>query len=581
MAEPSKRRASRRMARYGSISTRAAASPGDDEEAVIPIAPLEPSPIKIGYYFDGERVGAPNLFAGERHLLLFGLNGAGKSTRFLIENLVTLTNRSIVVFDIKGELAAQTARTRRQFSDVKIINPYGVVDLPSDGYNPLAVLDPSNENEFSDRAAMMADAIIEIESKDAHWTESAQGLMQAGIMWEVQEAVREDRAPSLFRVRELLTEADETEPIPGTNKLRLVKGLAINARKMVDEGGEIIASLVGRFLREHGQNELASIQSTFDTQTRFLLSPPLARDLEKGTGDCFGQLRDRPTTVYIVLPPTEINRKRRWTRLLITAALCELMRPGPVKTLFVLDEFRASVGHLQIINDVWSLVRGYGIQLMPVVQSATQLKALFKDEWENFAAQAGAVVTIGPPNDLVTANWMSEITGTETIWQEGANRSESSSAQGGGVNVNDGLNYQQAERRFLLPQELRSMAVGTGRIWTPGMGECSIPFFAPNWWKRQELLPLVDRNPYRPDDAATSATTASPSPSAKVEATRAPKPPGRFKWDTGMILGPLFMIAFWYLYSNLDWKDGKFVPHKDAPALIKRIYAPDSAPKSK
>jgi hypothetical protein len=42
---------------------------------------------------------------------------------------------------------------------------------------------------------------------------------------------------------------------------------------------------------------------------------------------------------------------------------------------------------------------------MPVVQSALQLKALFKEEWENFAAQAGAIVTIGPPGDIETAEW--------------------------------------------------------------------------------------------------------------------------------------------------------------------------------
>jgi hypothetical protein len=34
--------------------------------------------------------------------------------------------------------------------------------LSSDGYNPLAVLDP-NEDEFFDRAALLADAIVEIE----------------------------------------------------------------------------------------------------------------------------------------------------------------------------------------------------------------------------------------------------------------------------------------------------------------------------------------------------------------------------------------------------------------------------------
>jgi type IV secretion system protein VirD4 len=451
---------------------------------------MKPSPIRIGYYFDGKRTGARNEYSGERHLLVFGLNGAGKSTRFLIENLVTLKDRSIVVFDVKGELAAQTARARRRLGDVFIINPYGVVGLPSDGYNPLAIVNPANENEFSDRAAALADAIVEIEGKDPHWSESAQGLMQAGIMWEVMQAELEGRAPSLFRVRQLLTEPDETHPKTG----KLVKGLAVNAARMVQQGGEIIESLVGRFLREHGQNELSSIQSTFDTQTRFLLSPPLAKDLEKGRGQCFRQLHDRPTTVYIVLPPGEINRKRRWTRLLLSAALMEHMRPGPVKTLFVLDEFRASVGHLQIVSDVWSLVRGYGIQLMPVLQSVTQLKTLYKEEWENFAGQAGVVMTIGAASDLTTAKWMSELCGTQTFWQSSPSSGASRSAQG--TNTSDNESWSQSGRPFLLPQDIRSLAVGEGLVWTPGYGERPTRFFAPRYWKCRELIPLVDRNPY-------------------------------------------------------------------------------------
>ena len=493
----------------------------------VPSPAVGPSPIKIGHYYDTKtrEVGAPNLYYGERHVLLFGLNGSGKSTRILIELMMTSVGRSIVVLDFKGELAAQTAEARRRSgNDVKIISPYPVVGLSSDGYNPLANLDPRNADEFSDRAALLADAVVEIEGKEPHWSESAQGMLQAGIMWEVIEADRQGRARSLYRVRQTLCEPDEFESVTGADgktRRRQVKGLAFNAARMIAEGGEIIASLVGRFVREHGQNELASIQSTFDTQTRFLLSPPIARDLAKGNWS-FRQLRERPTTVYIVLPVAELSRKRRWTRTLITDALSEHLRPGPVNTLFVLDEFRASVGAMPIINDVWSLVRGFGITLMPCCQSALQLQKLFNEEWENYAAQAGMTIMLGPPGDLFTAKWLSERCGTTTIMQMGFNEGAGvnsghgvnagtgvSGGAGGesanqglgsnyGRNISDGLSYQQSERRFLLPQELMDYAPGTGRIFIPGMGTRSIPFFAPNYWKRRApWVAEVRPNPYR------------------------------------------------------------------------------------
>jgi type IV secretion system protein VirD4 len=461
---------------------------------------LRPSPVKFGYYLDRAtgRTGGPLYYEGERHMLLFGLNGVGKSTRILVENLLTLKDRSLVIFDVKGELAAQTARARRKFGEVKIINPYGVVGLPSDGFNPLARLEPGPL--FYDDAAAIGDAMIEIEGTQPHWSESAQGLLVALIMWEVITAKQERRAPSLFNVRQMLTEADQYEDYTapdGKTRQRLVKGLTLTATQMVEQGGEVIASLAGRFVREHGKGELSGIQSTASTQTEWLLSQPMRDDLEKPNGANLAQLRDRPTTVYVILPASEISRKRRWTRVVISAALREHFRPGAVRTLFILDEFYAALGHLKIIEDVWSLVRGYGIQLMPVVQSATQLKALYKDTWENFWGQAGAVATIGPPGDPTTANFMAEKSGKTTVVQEGWNSGDSTNMQG--ASMSEGVSYQQIERPFLLPQELMDMPVGTGRIWTPGKGTTSIPFFAPNFWKRKELRGLYDPNPYYQD----------------------------------------------------------------------------------
>ena len=52
--------------------------------------------------------------------------------------------------------------------------------------------------------------------------------------------------------------------------------------------------------------------------------------------------------------------------------------------------------------------------------------------------------------------------------------------------------------RVLLPQELMDISPGHGLMWLPGMGTRSIPFFAPNYWKRR--APWVQRvkpNPYQ------------------------------------------------------------------------------------
>src|ERR1700722_10684246 len=141
--------------------------------------------ITLGRYFDepAARVGEKIPYAGERHLLLFGPNGTGKGTRFLIPNLLSINDRSIIVIDPKGELAAVTADYRRTIGDVVMLNPFDVLGLGSAGFNPLAALDPKSPY-FYDDAAALGEALIKLEGKDPHWTESAQGLIVALIMWE-------------------------------------------------------------------------------------------------------------------------------------------------------------------------------------------------------------------------------------------------------------------------------------------------------------------------------------------------------------------------------------------------------------
>jgi hypothetical protein len=186
----------------------------------------------------------------------------------------------------------------------------------------------------------------------------------------------------------------------------------------------------------------------------------------------------------------------RWTRLLVTSALIAHLRPGPYRTLFILDEFRASIGYLPIVNDFWSLVRGYGVQFMPVCQSITQLQHLFKEEWPNYPGQAGIVATIGPPGDDVTAGWMSKLGGNKTIVVEGWNEGQSANPQGSGTS--EGETRSQAPRAVMLPQEIRSMLPGTGIIWLSGEGERLFPYYAPEYRWRPEIFPyLIDYNPYQ------------------------------------------------------------------------------------
>jgi type IV secretion system protein VirD4 len=444
--------------------------------------------LSLGRYYDDatQYVGDKLVYAGERHLLLFGPNGTGKGTRFLIPNLLSITDRSIVVIDPKGELAAVTADYRRTVSDVVMLNPFDVLGLGSAGFNPLAALDPDSPN-FYDDAAALGEALIKIEGKDPHWPESAQGLLVALIMWD---KITNGAAANLENVRALLTQADEWERTlddHGKQHDQMVRGLRVTAADMVADGGYEIASLAARFTEQ--TNELTSVRSTADTQTRWILSPPMRDDLKKTPGVEFGKLKDRLTTVYVILPAERMRTHSVWLRLVIVSALRALYRPGGLRTLFMIDEMPA-LSHLGPLEDAFGLVRGYKVQIAGICQDLAQLKALYKERWESFLANAGVVQGF-TPNDLTTADWMSRRAGLTTLLAPSA--SESRSHESG--QRSEGTSWQQIGRALYLPQELMGFTEGSGLLWLAGMAN-GVRFFAPPYWKIEQSAKRAKPSPY-------------------------------------------------------------------------------------
>jgi len=468
--------------------------------------------LHLGNFWDEKtkRFGGQHTFEGEQHAIVFGPTGTGKTTRFLMVDLLSdcLDDRSVIVIDPKGELAAVTAKHRHGLRghDVKILDPFGklhdaVKDKPdvyryllengltqSAGFNPLAVLD-QNSPDFYDDAAAIGEALIKIEGSEPHWSESAQGLITGLIMWE---KLQNGRRASLENVRALLTQADRYEDAldeDGKRYSELASGLRMTARQMVKEGGYEIASLAGRFTR--ATDEIASIVSTGDTQTRWLLSPRVRADLRKEPGIDFAQLKKRPTTVYVILPAERMRTHSVWLRLVIVSALRALYRPGGLRTMILIDEM-ATLGHLKPLEDAFGLVRGYRIQIAGFVQDLGQLKSLYHDRWESFMANAGVVQGFAA-NDLFTADWMSRRAGQATIVAKGISHTLGQAPRGG--TESDSESWHQVSRAKFLPQELFGFERGTGLLWLAGLAD-SVKFSAPQYFEIPLCKSRALPNPY-------------------------------------------------------------------------------------
>jgi type IV secretion system protein VirD4 len=437
-------------------------------------------------------------YGGDQHILVFGPNGKGKSTGIVIPHLLQSSGSSVVVVDPKGELAAVTAEYRRTLGRVVILNPFGVFadrdgyeDMKGGGFNPLAQLNPALDS-FNSEAAQLAEALITIEGKDPHWSQSARSLIAALIMFEVLEARKWRRVPSLASVRKML--CDPVSPQDLDNGLE-GSGLGKYAPAMMNSGHAGLSNKAAQFL--NWTKEVESIASAAKIQTEPFDDIEISRNLINNDFD-FRDLKREPTTVYLTLPPAMVGRHSKWLRLIITSAIQAVLRPrerGEPKVLFMLDEF-FSLGHLEIISTVWALTRGYGVQMMPIFQDLPQLKKLYPDMWETFIGMAGAVISFGT-NDSTTGDWLSKRMGQKSRLSITAN-SGTTTAPNGDKTKSESLNYSTTNAPLRSTYQLYGLPKQTAIVSLDGLSKV-LQVELPPYFDIVEADSRARENPYHPD----------------------------------------------------------------------------------
>ena len=96
--------------------------------------------------------------------------------------------------------------------------------------------------------------------------------------------------------------------------------------------------------------------------THFIDSPRIV-DSTSASDFRFADLKERPGTVFLCLPPDRLDAYARWLRLLVSQAVTDMAR-SPARpdkpVLFLLDEF-AALGRLDPVERAMGLMAGYEI----------------------------------------------------------------------------------------------------------------------------------------------------------------------------------------------------------------------------
>lgn len=220
-------------------------------------------------------------------LLTVAPTRAGKGVGAIIPNLL-IAERSVFVIDPKGENARITARRRRDFGPVYVLDPFEISGEPGARFNPAGGLH-GESLYLAEDAATLADALVidSGDAKDGHWNDEAKALIAGVIMYVA--AMEKPEARHLDRVRQYLT----LPPDAFRDFLQEMAGLSA-ARGLIARTG-------GRFLGKTGP-EFAGVVSTAQRHTQFLDSPRLADALSRSDFS-FADLATGVTSIFLVLPP--------------------------------------------------------------------------------------------------------------------------------------------------------------------------------------------------------------------------------------------------------------------------------------
>jgi len=198
-------------------------------------------------------------------------------------------------------------------------------------------------------------------------------------------------------------------------------------------------------------NTFAGIVQTVTSKLSLWLNPRVDAATEDSDFD-LRELRARPMSVYLGVSPDELDRVAPLYNLLFQQLIDLNVRDlpdeqTPIKLLVLLDEF-ARLGRAQVIASAFSYVAGYGIRLLPVIQSRSQLRAVYGEHVaDEIVANCGVEVAF-TPKELRVANELSERIGY--VGQEAVTKSLTIH----GILANRSKSMSDHRRALLLPQEL-------------------------------------------------------------------------------------------------------------------------------
>ena len=338
---------------------------------------------------------------GAEHVLCFAPTRSGKGVGLVIPTLLTWPG-SAIVHDIKGENWDVTAGFRSTFSRTLRFDP---TSLESSAYNPLLEV-RRGLNEVRD-VQNIADILVDPEGsleKRNHWEKTSHALLVGAILHVLYAGADK----SLAGVSAFLSNPDETIE----NTLYAM----MDTPHLGEAGPHPVVASAARELLNKSDNERSGVLSTAMSFLGLYRDPVIAKVTSQSDWRIADLVSGRPTSLYLVVPPSDISRTKPLIRLILNQIgrrLTEEFDPATKRqrVLLMLDEFPA-LGRLDFFESALAFMAGYGLKAFLIAQSLNQIERAYG---QNNAILDNCHVRVAfATNDERTAKRVSEALGTTT-----------------------------------------------------------------------------------------------------------------------------------------------------------------------
>ncbi|RJG47344.1 conjugal transfer protein TraG [Mesorhizobium sp. DCY119] len=339
---------------------------------------------------------------GPEHVLCFAPTRSGKGVGLVIPSLLTWPG-SAIVHDIKGENWQLTAGFRARHGRVLLFDP---TNANSSAYNPLLEV---RRGEWEVRDVQnIADILVDPEGsleRRNHWEKTSHALLVGAIL----HVLYAEKDKTLAGVANFLS--DPARSIEAT------LAAMMKTPHLGGTGPHPVVASAARELLNKSDNERSGVLSTAMSFLGLYRDPVIA----KVTARCDWRIADivagaRPSTLYLVVPPSDINRTKPLIRLLLNQIGRRLTedlnaRSDRHRLLLMLDEFPA-LGRLDFFESALAFMAGYGLKSFLIAQSLNQIEKAYGPN--NSILDNCHVRVSFATNDERTAKRVSDALGTAT-----------------------------------------------------------------------------------------------------------------------------------------------------------------------